>query len=344
VETLTIKQTRKGETDPLEHACMNDSINIRPARNAEIPTLARLILNQLPDMMAGKKRPDNIESQLARLIPDQSLIIATTGNRLAGLTAVDLDRCQVMACYLDPETASPETPKQLFRAAEKLAMSYGARTLYCTARKQVSGFMKAMGYEPAEDADSVPGRLAKDLMAKAKPELKALLAQLDQLGLPQDYGLRHRMRLIPEAATLIPVGRDIFDRDQRLTPAAATAWNRMKTAAAGRAIELQLVSAFRTVSYQANLVQRKLDEGQSVQRILSTSAAPGYSEHHSGRAVDVTTPGKKPLDEDFSTSKAYEWLKANAGIYGFKESYPRNNRHGIQWEPWHWCYHHRPGR
>jgi len=321
---------------------MNDTTKVRPARNAEIPTLAKLILNQLPDMMAGKKRPENIEAQLSRLIPDQSLIIATTGNRLAGLTAVDLDRCQVMACYLDPETATPETPRQLFRAAEKLTMSYGARELFCIAKKQVGGFMTGMGYEPAEDADAAQGLMVKDLMAKAKPELKALLAQLDELGLPQDYGLRHRMRLIPEASTLIPVGRDIFDRDQRLTPAAATAWNRLKTAAAGRAIELQLVSAYRTVTYQANLVRRKLDEGQSVQRVLSTSAAPGYSEHHSGRAVDLTTPGKKPLDEDFSKTKAYEWLKANAGIYGFKESYPRNNRHGIQWEPWHWCYHHRP--
>jgi len=323
---------------------MNDSIKIRPARSAEIPALAKLILNQLPDMMAGKKRPPNIEAQLARLIPDQSLIIATTGNRLAGLAVVDLDRCQVMACYLDPEVASPETPRQLFSAAEKLAVSYGARTLYCTAKKQVGGFMAAMGYEPEDKPDAEKGRLVKDLMTRAKPELTALLAQLDSLGLPQDYGLKHRMQLVPEASTLITVGRDIYERDQRLNPAAATAWNRMKTAAAGRAIELQLVSAFRTVSYQVNLIQRKLEQGQSIQRILSTSAAPGYSEHHSGRAIDLTTPGQKPLSEDFAKSKAYEWLKSNAGIYGFKESYPRNNRHRIQWEPWHWCYHHRPGR
>lgn len=322
---------------------MNDSIKIRPARNAEIPTLAKLILNQLPDMMAGKKRPDNIESQLSLLIPDQSLIVATIGNKLAGLAAVDLDRCQVMACYLDPSTASPETPRQLFRAAEKLALSYGARALYCTSKKQVSGFMEAMGYKPEDGADGSSGRMVKDLLERAKPELKALLAQLDKLGLPKDYGVKHRMRLIPEAATLIPAGRDIFDRDQRLTPAAAAAWERMKTAAAGRGVELQLVSAFRAVSYQANLIQRKLDEGQSIRKILSTSAAPGYSEHHSGRAIDLTTPGQKPLNEVFSETKAYEWLRSNAGIYGFRESYPRNNRHRIQWEPWHWCYHHRPG-
>ncbi len=323
---------------------MNDAINIRPARNAELPTLAKLIVNQLPDMMAGKKRPDNIENHLARLIPDQSLIIATAGNRLAGLTAVDLDHCQVLACYLDPETASPETPRQLFRAAEKLALSYGGRRLFCTAKKQVSGFMAAMGYHPVKsDGADDSGLMEKDLLAKAKPELLNPRPRLDAIGLPEDYGLQHRMRLIPEASTLVPIGRDIFDRDQRLTPAAATAWNRMQTAAAGRGVELQLVSAFRTVVYQTNLFQRKLDEGQSVQRILSVTAAPGYSEHHSGRAIDLTCPGQKPLEEEFAQTKAYEWLKANAGIYGFKESYPRNNRHRIRWEPWHWCYHHRPG-
>jgi len=322
---------------------MKDTIKIRPARNAELPTLAKLILNQLPDMMAGKKRPENIEAQLARLIPDQSLIVATTGNRLAGLTAMDLDLSQVMACYLDPETASPETPRQLFRAAEELALSYGARALYCSAKKQVGGFMANLGYEPEKGDSAGSGRLMKDLMAQADPQTKAILKQLDKLGLPQDYGLKHRMHLIPEATTLVPVGRDIFDRDQRLTPAAATAWNRMKTAAAGHGIELQLVSAFRTVQYQTNLVQRKLEEGQSVQKILAVSAAPGYSEHHSGRAIDLTTQGKKPLDEDFAESKAYKWLKSNGGIYGFKESYPRNNRHRLQWEPWHWCYRHRPG-
>ena len=128
-----------------------------------------------------------------------------------------------------------------------------------------------------------------------------------------------------------------------MTPAAATAWSRMQSAANSRGVELQLVSAFRGVSYQANLFRRKLSEGQSLDKILSVSAAPGYSEHHSGRAIDITTPGKKPLEEDFADSKAYQWLKANAGIYGFKESYPQGNRHRIKWEPWHWCYHHRPG-
>ena len=323
---------------------MNNGIKIRPARNAELPTLARLIENQLPDMMAGKKRPANIEQHLASLIPDKSLVLATRGNRLAGLTAVDLDNARILACYLDPETASPETPRQLFKAIEQLALSYGIRKLGCQVKKQVSGFIQAMGYQPDPDAgESATPVLEKNLLDGADPELLALIKLQDELGIPPDYGIKHRMRLVPEAKTLIPVGRDIFNRDQRLVPAAATAWTRLQTAAAGHGVELKLVSAFRGVTYQSNLFRRKLEEGQSMEQILAVSAPPGFSEHHSGQAIDVTTQGIKPLEQEFGETGAYRWLRSNAGIYGFKESYPRDNRHDIAWEPWHWRYHHRPG-
>jgi len=325
---------------------MNEAIKIRPARSAELPTLARLIRNQLPDLMAGGKRPPNVEQHLARLIPDRSLILATRGNRLAGLTAVDLDHSQILTCYLDPETASSDTPRQLFIAAEKLALSFGTRMLTCQVKTQVEGFMRSIGYHHVDDSKTPNGAclVKKDLLEKAKPELKSLIELLDDLGIPSDYGIKHRLPLVPEARTLVPVGRDIFDRDQKLNPAAATAWKRLQSAAASRGIELQMVSAFRGISYQASLVRRKLCEGQSMARILSVSAAPGFSEHHSGRAIDITAPGSQPLEESFADSKAYLWLKENAAVYGFKESFPRRNRHHIAWEPWHWCYNHRPGR
>jgi LAS superfamily LD-carboxypeptidase LdcB len=323
---------------------MNNGIRIRPARNAELPTLARLIENQLPDMMAGKKRPANIEEHLASLVPDRSLVLATRGNRLAGLTAIDLDHARILACYLDPETASPETPRELFKAIEQLALSFGIRKLECQVKKQVSGFIRALGYEPEpDDGDNKTPIMTKSLLDEADPELIALIKLQDELGIPADYGVRHRMQLQTEAKTLVPVGRDIFNRDQRLVPAAATAWTRLQTAAAGHSIELKLVSAFRGVTYQANLFRRKLEEGQSMERILTVSAPPGFSEHHSGQAIDVTTTGIKPLEPEFGETKAYRWLRSNAGIYGFRETYPRDNRHGIDWEPWHWRYHHRPG-
>ena len=112
----------------------------------------------------------------------------------------------------------------------------------------------------------------------------------------------------------------------------------MHAAATDYGIELQLVSAFRSASYQLEILRRKLDRGQSIDEILKVSAAPGYSEHHSGRVVDLTTPGYAALEEEFENSPAFAWLRRNASEHGFHLSYPRNNPHGIAYEPWHWCW------
>ena len=68
------------------------------------------------------------------------------------------------------------------------------------------------------------------------------------------------------------------------------------------------------------------------------NAAPGYSEQHSGRAVDLGTMGCDALSEEFENTKVYQWLVKNAGGFGFYLSYPRDNPYGIDFEPWHWCY------
>jgi D-alanyl-D-alanine carboxypeptidase len=141
-----------------------------------------------------------------------------------------------------------------------------------------------------------------------------------------------------EAGRLISIGPDIYQRDQRLIPPAADAWRSMRAAAAGDGIELQLVSAYRSVDYQEGLVRRKLDRGQSIGEILRVSAAPGFSEHHTGRAVDVTTPGFAVLEEEFENSEAFAWLTRRAAEFGFTMSYPRDNPHGVAYEPWHWAW------
>ncbi|MET0229666.1 MAG: D-alanyl-D-alanine carboxypeptidase family protein, partial [Rhodanobacteraceae bacterium] len=38
-------------------------------------------------------------------------------------------------------------------------------------------------------------------------------------------------------------------------------------------------------------------------------------------------------------SPAFRWLMRHAKRFGFRLSYPRSNRHGIAYEPWHWCWH-----
>lgn len=159
-----------------------------------------------------------------------------------------------------------------------------------------------------------------------------------QLGIPSCYGRKHRLPLQSEAKKLTPIGKDVFGRQQKLSPSAAAAWCRLHRAALENGIELQAVSAWRPVSYQLELLQRKLDKGLSMEAILKVSAPPGFSEHHTGRAIDITTPGFAVLEEEFEHSPAYRWMERRAGDYGFRLSFPRDNRHRLAYEPWHWCF------
>jgi D-alanyl-D-alanine carboxypeptidase len=157
---------------------------------------------------------------------------------------------------------------------------------------------------------------------------------LEELGAPP----RLNPRLFPEATELVSVGVDIHGREQRLTPGTAIAWNEMKAAAEKDGEILQLVSAFRSVDYQKQLIQRKLAAGKSWDEILRVSALPGFSEHHTGRTIDVTTPGSKVLEEEFENTSAFQWLARRAMEFGFAMTYPRGNEFGVAYEPWHWTF------
>lgn len=167
---------------------------------------------------------------------------------------------------------------------------------------------------------------------------------LRELGAPPDFVHRCKLPLQPEASDIVRSDDDIFGREQWMTPQTARAWQAMKAAALTDNVELQLVSAWRSVDYQCELIRRKLESGQEIENILSVNAAPGYSEHHSGRALDLNTPGCEPLSEAFEQTDAFRWLCEHARRFDFSMSYPRDNVYGIIYEPWHWSHEDRHGR
>ncbi|HEB94537.1 MAG TPA: D-alanyl-D-alanine carboxypeptidase family protein, partial [Gammaproteobacteria bacterium] len=95
--------------------------------------------------------------------------------------------------------------------------------------------------------------------------------------------------------------------------------------------------AFRSVEYQANIILRKMENNLKLSDILRFSAAPGYSEHHTGCALDLTTTDIDDLCENFDQTIAFEWLQQHGINYGFSLSYPKNITHKIAYEPWHWA-------
>jgi D-alanyl-D-alanine carboxypeptidase len=156
------------------------------------------------------------------------------------------------------------------------------------------------------------------------------------LGIPIDYGRNPRRPGYAEAQELEDVEPNVIGKMQKLSPETARAWRQMKQAAALSGVDLLLVSGFRSVQLQVDLFRKKLAAGQHIEAILKVNAAPGFSEHHTGRAIDVATPGTRPLTAEFEASKAFAWLTANAATFGFGMPYGRDNAFGFEYEPWHW--------
>ncbi len=158
------------------------------------------------------------------------------------------------------------------------------------------------------------------------------------LGIPADYAAKHHLRLQPEAQHLVQAPRDVYGRKVEMVAPAAAGLKRMFAAAARDGVRLETVSGFRSFAYQTHLVREKLRRGMSITKALEINAVPGYSEHQTGCAIDLTTPGVPAADVSFGDSKAFRWMQQHAAEYGFHLSFPRGNEYGYEYEPWHWRY------
>ncbi len=106
----------------------------------------------------------------------------------------------------------------------------------------------------------------------------------------------------------------------------------------------QVSAAYRSESYQQQLFDEQVDSyisqnGLSRQDAISatrlTVMEPGYSEHHTGLAFDITVPGVA-----FKGTEQAAWLAENCWQYGFILRYAADKEDitGILAEPWHIRY------
>ena len=169
---------------------------------------------------------------------------------------------------------------------------------------------------------------------------ESVMKTLAELGIDDDYFLRRGLVRYADASAsdLIVVQVDDDNREHQLVSGAGSAWHLMVAAAALDGVQLELVSAFRSRERQAQIVRGKFRRGLGVNEIFAVSAAPGFSEHHTGRAVDISTPGYAVLEEEFEESEAFRWLQQNAKSYGFTMTYEKGNVYGYLYEPWHWVW------
>ncbi|MGD1905711.1 MAG: D-alanyl-D-alanine carboxypeptidase family protein [Leptolyngbyaceae cyanobacterium] len=127
----------------------------------------------------------------------------------------------------------------------------------------------------------------------------------------------------------------------QLQPAAAAAVEAMVIAAQADGINLQPLSGFRSHADQQYLFfQIKADLGESALVRAEVSAPPGYSEHHTGYAVDFGD-GNVPhshVQTSFERTPAFRWLVQNAPRYNFELSFPKAEDAAVAYEPWHWRF------
>lgn len=137
------------------------------------------------------------------------------------------------------------------------------------------------------------------------------------------------------------LGSITADGSIKLRKAAAKAYQEMQAAAQQEGVSLVPLSGFRSLTDQDYLFfGKKAERGQVAAERAKVSAPPGYSEHHTGYALDIgdgTVPAMH-LSPDFENTPAFKWLKANAPFHSFEISFPKNNKQGVTYEPWHWRF------
>jgi len=82
----------------------------------------------------------------------------------------------------------------------------------------------------------------------------------------------------------------------------------------------------------------KVSSGLMLEQIISVSALAGFSEHHTGRAIDIGTPGCSPVTEEFEKTPAFGWLTRRGQDFGFRMTIRENNQFGVIYEPWYWVF------
>lgn len=150
---------------------------------------------------------------------------------------------------------------------------------------------------------------------------------------------------------------------QQMYPQVATSWNQMIAAAAKDNIQLGLVSGYRSVEVQKNLFISRLEQqatsminrmysnteialgnaDAAINLVLSHTAAPGYSKHHTGYTLDINDLGAGLDFTQFGTTAGYTWIAVDnfskAKEFGFIPSYPIGaSNAGPQPEAWEFTW------
>lgn len=108
--------------------------------------------------------------------------------------------------------------------------------------------------------------------------------------------------------------------------ATASAFLEMREAAEKQSVRLEISSAWRSHDEQVRIWRDRQDP--TARALYGQAAAPGWSRHESGRALDIRTGLTASSFAAGARTDVFRWLEQFAGAYGFKRT--------VAAEPWHW--------
>lgn len=172
---------------------------------------------------------------------------------------------------------------------------------------------------------------------------------LDQLFYtnPVEIAYPHKTNVLvnkyrPLAANFVPWNLEKINSaysygTQKLTHYARLAFERLCADAKNFGYPIWAVSSYRTYSKQAELYALFLDpnDPNSAATRELLVARPGYSEHQTGLAVDISR-----IDTSVTSASINKWMALNAHKYGYIIRYPAGKEGvtGVANEPWHLRY------
>lgn len=133
----------------------------------------------------------------------------------------------------------------------------------------------------------------------------------------------------------------VKDKKVKLSNQVIVQLNRMLTAFYNKKqLSTTLVlSGYRNEQYQRKVYAQDVEQ-HGEQHAMSYMAKPGYSEHHTGFALDFGVQYSDGTTSSFAESENAKWIQQKARNYGFILRYPEEKAAytGILGEMWHYRY------
>lgn len=172
-----------------------------------------------------------------------------------------------------------------------------------------------------------------DMTAEKDPDSIAVLVN-KEYGLPEDY--EPTDLVYPD----VPFTFSEKIEKRKMRKVAASALEEMFAGAKKDGIYLAGVSAYRSYARQKTVFESYVAR-DGEEKAKTYSAVPGYSEHETGLAIDVSgSDGKCAAEDCFGGTKEAKWIAEHASEYGFIVRYPdgKEDITGYKYEPWHIRY------